>query len=151
MTEKRYKIHNMIKGMNVGELVDLELMRELTAEYGAYENVDVEIMDNGKSMTYKEVVDLLNENEQLKQEGANVERLIDDLGSEELKRQYEEIINDEVSNSITNDKTELSVIGLRLIEASVLEEVLEELEKNNASSILIRKVKLALKSMAIVI
>lgn len=36
---------------------------------------------------------LSNENEQLKKEGADVERLIDDLGSEELRRQYEEIIN----------------------------------------------------------
>ena len=66
MTEKRYKVHNMVKGMNVGESVDLELMKELTEKYGAYENVDVEIMDNGKTMTYKEVVELLNENELLK-------------------------------------------------------------------------------------
>lgn len=42
------------------------------------------------------------------------------------------------------NKIEVSAITLRLIEASVLEEVLEELEKNNASSILIGKVKLAL-------
>lgn len=66
MIEKRYKVHNIIKGMDVGELVDLELMKELIEEYGAYENMNVEIMNNGKKMTYKEVVDLLNENEQLK-------------------------------------------------------------------------------------
>lgn len=66
MTEKRYKVHNMIKGMNVGESVDLELMKELIEKYGAYEYVDVGITNNGKEMTYKEVVDLLNENEQLK-------------------------------------------------------------------------------------
>lgn len=65
--EKRYKVHNMIKGMNVGESVDLELMKELTEKYGVYENVDVGITNNGKEMTYKEVVDLLNENEQLKE------------------------------------------------------------------------------------
>ena len=38
---------------------------------------------------------LTDENEQLKKEGADVERLIDDLGSEELRRQYEEIKNEE--------------------------------------------------------
>lgn len=68
MTEKRYKVHNIIKGMDVGESVDLELMKKLIEEYGAYENMNVEIMNNGKKMTYKEVVDLLNENEQLKKD-----------------------------------------------------------------------------------
>lgn len=52
---------------------------------------------------------------------------------------------EKVSKSITKDKLEVSDITLRLIEASVLEEVLEELEKNNASAILIGKVKLALR------
>ena len=52
---------------------------------------------------------------------------------------------EKVSKSITKDKLEVSAVTLRLIEASVLEEVLEELEKNNASSILIGKVKLALR------
>lgn len=35
-------------------------------------------------------------------------------------------------------------VSFRLIEAEILEEILDELEKNNASSILIGKVKLAL-------
>lgn len=54
---------------------------------------------------------------------------------------------EKVSKSITKDKIEVSAIRVRLIEARVLEEVLEELEKNNASSILIGKVKLALRGM----
>lgn len=89
MTEKRYKVHNMVKGMNVGESVDLELMKELTEKYGAYENVDVEIMDNGKIMTYKEVVKLLNENEQLKQKIYKLCNFIEDKineTEEDLKR-----------------------------------------------------------------
>lgn len=53
---------------------------------------------------------------------------------------------EKVLKSITKDKVEVSIpITLRLIEASVLEEVLEVLEKNNASPILIGKVKLALR------
>lgn len=52
---------------------------------------------------------------------------------------------EKVSKSITKDKLEVSSIKLRLIEARVLEEVLEELEKNNASPIIIGKVKLALR------
>lgn len=89
MTEKRYKVHNMVKGMNVGESVDLELMKELTEKYGAYENVDIEIMDNGKTMTYKEVVELLNENEQLKQKDYKLCKFIEDKineTEEDLKR-----------------------------------------------------------------
>ena len=42
------------------------------------------------------------------------------------------------------EKLKVSSITLRLIEASVLEEVLEVLEENNASPILIGQVKLAL-------
>lgn len=53
------------------------------------------IKDGHKLLTFDEVVELLNalsdDNEQLKQELENVDRLIDDLGSEELRRQYEEI------------------------------------------------------------
>lgn len=51
---------------------------------------------------------------------------------------------EKVSKSFVKDQIEVA-ITLRLIEASVLEEVLEVLEKNNASPILIGKVKLALK------
>ena len=51
---------------------------------------------------------------------------------------------EKVSKSITKNKIEIA-ITLRLIEASVLEEVLEVLEKNNASPILIGKIKLALR------
>ena len=52
---------------------------------------------------------------------------------------------EKVSKSITKDKIKIGDVGLRLIDADVLEEVLEELEKNNASHILIGKVKLALR------
>ena len=97
MTEKRYKVHNMIKGMNIGESVDLELMKELTEKYGAYEYVDVGITNNGKEMTYKEVVELLNENEQLKNENKRLQILNTKLETKdytnlikELKKRTEE-------------------------------------------------------------
>ena len=38
--------------------------------------------------------DLVNENKQLKQQLASIDRLIDDLGSDEMCRQYNEIIGD---------------------------------------------------------
>ena len=66
MTEKRFKVHSMIQGMEIGETMDLELCEELIKKYGSSSDIDLLIEDNGKNMTYQEVVDLLNENEQLK-------------------------------------------------------------------------------------
>lgn len=105
MTEKRYKVHNMIKGMNVGESVDLELMKELTEKYGVYENVDVGITNNGKEMTYKEVVDLLNENEQLK-EALKELKEIGDYQAMVIQESYD--IEDEIDNKIA-DLTEAKI------------------------------------------
>lgn len=68
MTKKRFKIHTMIQGMDIGETMDLELCEELIKKYGSSSDIDLLIEDNGKNMTYQEVVDLLNENEQLKKE-----------------------------------------------------------------------------------
>lgn len=68
MTEKRFKVHSMIQGMDIGETMDLELCEELIKKYGSSSDIDLLIEDNGNNMTYQEVVDLLNENEQLKQQ-----------------------------------------------------------------------------------
>ncbi len=68
MTEKRFKVHSMIQGMEIGETIDLELCEELIKKYGSSSDIDLLIQDKGNDMTYQEVVDLLNENEQLKKE-----------------------------------------------------------------------------------
>ena len=68
MTEKRFKVHSMIQGMEIGETMDLELCEELIKKYGSLSDIHLLIEDNGNDMTYQEVVDLLNENEQLKQQ-----------------------------------------------------------------------------------
>ena len=72
MTEKRFKVHSMIKGMEIGETIDLELCEELIKKYGSLSDIHLLIQDNGNDMTYQEVVGLLNglseENEQLKQQ-----------------------------------------------------------------------------------
>jgi hypothetical protein len=61
---------------------------------------DVIFYEDGAMMDYDDVVDLLNElndeNEQLKQQLADVDRLIDDLGHDEMRRQYEEIFKGDV-------------------------------------------------------
>ena len=67
MTEKRFKIHSMIQGMDIGETMDLEVCEELIKKYGSSSDIDLLITNNGNDMTYQEVVDLLNENEELKQ------------------------------------------------------------------------------------
>lgn len=68
MTKKRFKVHSMIQGMDIGETMDLEVCEELIKKYGSSSNIDLLITNNGNNMTYKEVVNLLNENEQLKKE-----------------------------------------------------------------------------------
>ena len=67
MINKRFKVHSMIQGMEIREMIDLELCEELIKKYGSLSDVHLLIEDNGNDMTYQEVVDLLNENEQLKQ------------------------------------------------------------------------------------
>ena len=67
MTDKQFKIHSIIQGMDIGETMDLEVCEELIKKYGSSSDIDLLITNNGNDMTYQEVVDLLNENEQLKQ------------------------------------------------------------------------------------
>ena len=79
MTEKRFKIHSMIQGMDIGETMDLEVCEELIKKYGSSSDIDLLITNNGNDMTYQEVVDLLNENEQLKQHNIELIKKIDML------------------------------------------------------------------------
>ena len=79
MTEKRFKVHSMIQDMEVGEIIDLELCEDLIKKYGSLSDIHLLIEDNGNDMTYQEVVDLLNENEQLKQHNTELINKIDFL------------------------------------------------------------------------
>ena len=79
MIDKRFKVHSMIQDMEVGEIMDLELCEELIKKYGSLSDIHLLIEDNGDDMTYQEVVDLLNENEQLKQHNTELIKKIDML------------------------------------------------------------------------
>ena len=79
VTKKRFKVHSMIQGMEIGETMDLELCEELIKKYGSLSDIHVLIEDNGNDMTYQEVVNLLNENEQLKQRNTELVNKIDFL------------------------------------------------------------------------
>ena len=79
VTKKRFKVHSMIQDMEVGEIMDLELCEELIKKYGSLSDIHLLIEDNGNDMTYQEVVDLLNENEELKQYNAELINKIDFL------------------------------------------------------------------------
>ena len=81
-TEKRFKVHSMIQGMEIGETMDLELCEELIKKYGSLSDIHVLIEDNGNDMTYQEVVDLLNENEQLKKENEFLKKLCNEYWEE---------------------------------------------------------------------
>ena len=76
MIDKRFKVHSMIQDMEVGEIMDLEVCEELIKKYGSLSDIHLLIEDNGNDMTYQEVVDLLNENEQLKQQVAFLEEFL---------------------------------------------------------------------------
>ena len=79
VTKKRFKVHSMIQGMEIGETMDLEVCEELIKKYGSLSDVHLLIEDNGNDMTYQEVVDLLNGNEQLKQENKKLQGEYDHL------------------------------------------------------------------------
>ena len=82
MTEKRFKVHSMIQDMEVGEIMDLELCEELIKKYGSLSDIHVLIEDNGNDMTYQEVVNLLNENEQLKKRNEYLKKRCDEYWKE---------------------------------------------------------------------
>ena len=79
MIDKRFKVHSMIQDMEVGEIIDLELCEDLIKKYGSLSDIHLLIEDNGNDMTYQEVVNLLNENEQLKQHNTELIKKIDML------------------------------------------------------------------------
>ena len=79
MIDKRFKVHSMIRDTEVGETIDLGLCEELIKKYGSLSDIHLLIEDNGNDMTYQEVVDLLNENEQLKQHNVELINKIDFL------------------------------------------------------------------------
>ena len=79
MINKRFKVHSMIQGMEIGETMDLELCEELIKKYGSLSDIHLLIEDNGNDMTYQEVVDLLNENEQLKKENYELHKRLGDF------------------------------------------------------------------------
>ena len=60
MYDKRFTVHNMIKGYNVGEDIDFDFLRELVIEQRNTSDLSMDILDNGKPMTYKECCDILN-------------------------------------------------------------------------------------------
>ena len=99
-------------------------------------------LDRKNNELKERVKELEDENKQLKKENKHLQCTIESNSQDD----YIDFL--EKQNKMLKerkDKLEVSAVTLRLIEASVLEEVLEELEKNNASSILIGKVKLALR------
>ena len=97
MIGKRFKVHSMIQDMEVGEIMDLELCEELIKKYGSLSDIHVLIEDNGNDMTYQEVVNLLNENEQLKKENYELHKRLGDF------EPFEDHIKEITSKTSVND------------------------------------------------
>lgn len=76
MTEKRFEV----------------VMNEFDEVEYIMDKVAMEDRDFAEFIDFVE--DICNENEQLKQELYHIDKLIEDLGHEEMKRQYEEICGD---------------------------------------------------------
>ena len=96
MNEKRFKVHSMIQDMEVGEIIDLELCEDLIKKYGSLSDIHLLIEDNGNDMTYQEVVDLLNENEQLKKENYELHKRLGDF------EPFEEYMKERTSKTSVN-------------------------------------------------
>ena len=109
VTKKRFKVHSMIQRYGNWRNDRFRACEELIKKYGSLSDVHLLIEDNGNDMTYQEVVDLLNENEQLKQENKKLQGkydhllwLYNGLGCEydwlkdenEQLKQYKQSVND---------------------------------------------------------
>ena len=140
VAKKRFKVHSMIQDMEVGEIMDLEVCEELIKKYGSLSDVHLLIEDNGNDMTYQEVVDLLNENEQLKQENKKLQGkydhllwLYNGLGCEydwlkdenEQLKQYKQSVNDVLKSWSQKNVTakQLQVILAIMEELNVIGDV----------------------------
>ena len=140
VTKKRFKVHSMIQGTEIGEMIDLELCEELIKKYGSLSDVHLLIEDNGNDMTYQEVVDLLNENEQLKQENKKLQGkydhllwLYNGLGCEydwlqdenEQLKQYKQSVNDVLKSWSQKNLTakQLQVVLAIMEELNVISDV----------------------------
>ena len=140
MIYKRFKVHSMIQGMEIGEMIDLELCEELIKKYGSLSDVHLLIEDNGNDMTYQEVVDFLNENEQLKQENKKRQGkydhllwLYNGLGCEydwlkdenEQLKQYKQSVNDVLRSWSQKNLTakQLQVVLAIMKELNVISDV----------------------------
>ena len=60
---KRFKVHKMIEGQTTAEDVDVDFLKELLAEGRLVDDLTMHIEDTkeGKVLTYRECVDLLND------------------------------------------------------------------------------------------
>lgn len=114
MTE-RYEVHNMIKGMNIGDTMDLEVCKSLIEKYGSSRDIELFITDNGIDMTYGEVADQLNryyKREEILKQSDNVNDLtllVLDLQEKlkELKDENEEL--KQCLNEVKKDEKQLGI------------------------------------------
>lgn len=67
---ERFKVHKMIESFTTGEDIDVDFLKELIAKDSLVDDLTMHIEDTkeNKILTYRECVNLLNENEQLKKE-----------------------------------------------------------------------------------
>ena len=107
MTEKRFKVHSMIQDMEVGEIIDLELCENLIKKYGSLSDIHLFIEDNGNDMTYQEVVNLLNENEQLRKENDMLSCELSVSANKEISRNCRIAELEEENEQLKQHNTEL--------------------------------------------
>lgn len=60
MSDERFKVHRLIEDYPVGEDIDFSFLRKLVSEKRKPDDLEIDILDNGKRITYRECVDLLN-------------------------------------------------------------------------------------------
>lgn len=105
---KRYEVHSMIAGMDIGDTMDLEVCKSLIEKYGSSRDIELFITDNGRDMTYGEVADKLNwyhKREELLKQLDTFDDMIS-LIEDEIDKKIE-LLTDAETECIQNDNKEL--------------------------------------------
>lgn len=102
MTENEYTVHRMIEGFDIASECIEEYVKELIKEDKFVDDVTVEILHNGRNITYKECCDILNH---LTEENKYLREKIDTKIEDEtdLGISYGDILNLRYLNSLLNE------------------------------------------------
>ena len=139
---ERFKVHKMIESFTTGEDIDVDFLKELIAKDSLVDDLTMHIEDTkeDKILTYRECVNLLNENEQLKKENEDLNEELMEYDSfvllykeqrDELKKENEVLKSTEMEyedalGRLEEENEKLKNDGLSFIFAHYLNDTLKK-------------------------